>query len=47
MSEGLKQAGGNEALEKPVTFQAKLAAPAHVYDLRAADVPGLLESITG
>ena len=34
MSEDLKQAGGNEALEKPVSFEAKLAAKAHVYDLR-------------
>ncbi len=35
MSEDLRQAGGNEALEKPLAFEAKLAAPAHVYDLRA------------
>ena len=35
MSEDLNQAGGNEALEKPVTFEAKLAGKAHVYDLRA------------
>jgi len=34
MSEDLKQAGGNEALEKPVEIHAILAHPAHVYDLR-------------
>jgi hypothetical protein len=35
MSEELKQAGGNEALEKPVEVEAKLPQPMHVYDLRA------------
>lgn len=35
MSEDLKQAGGNEPLEKPVEVEATLAQPAHVYDLRA------------
>ena len=40
MSEDLKQAGGNEALEKPVTLEATLAAPAHVYDLRALQYLG-------
>lgn len=35
MSEDLKQAGGNEALEKAVEVEAKLAQAAHVYDLRA------------
>jgi hypothetical protein len=35
MSEDLKQAGGNEALEKPVSFEAKLPGKAHVYDLRS------------
>ena len=45
MSEDLKQRGGNEALEKPVTFEAKLAAPAHDYDLRSGKYLGLLESI--
>ena len=34
MSEDLKQAGGNEPLEKSVEIEAKLVAPAHVYDLR-------------
>ena len=45
MGEDLKQAGGNEALEKPVKFEAKLAAPAHVYDLRAGKYLGLIASI--
>jgi hypothetical protein len=35
MSEDLKQAGGNETLEKPVELDAKLLDFAHVYDLRA------------
>jgi len=34
MSEELKQAGGNEALEKPLELEATLSQPAHVYDLR-------------
>jgi hypothetical protein len=34
MSEELKQAGGNEALERPVELEATLSQPAHVYDLR-------------
>jgi hypothetical protein len=38
MSEDLKQAGGNEALEQPLDLTARLAPeapPAHVYDLRS------------
>ncbi len=35
MSEELKQAGGNEALEMPVEIEAALPQPMHVYDLRA------------
>jgi Beta-galactosidase len=35
MSEELKQAGGNEALEKPVEIEATLPQPMYVYDLRA------------
>jgi hypothetical protein len=35
MSEDLKQAGGNDALEKPVEVEAALPQPMHVYDLRA------------
>lgn len=46
MSEDLKQAGGNEALEKPATFEARLASKAHVYDLRAKKHLGLTDHIT-
>jgi hypothetical protein len=45
MSEDLKQAGGNEALEKPVSFGAKLAGKAHVYDLRAKKYLGETDRI--
>ncbi len=45
MGEDLKQAGGNEPLEKPVKFDAKLSAPAHAYDLRSGKYLGLLSSI--
>ena len=45
MSEDLKQAGGNELLEKPVSFDAKLPAKSHVYDLRSGKYLGLLDSI--
>ena len=41
MTEDLKQGGGNEALEKPVTFEAELAKPAHVVDLRSGKYLGL------
>jgi len=34
MSEDLKQAGGNEALERPMEIEAGLSKAAHVYDLR-------------
>jgi hypothetical protein len=34
MSEDLKQAGGNEALERPVELEATWSQPAHAYDLR-------------
>jgi len=36
MSEELKQAGGNEVLERPVKMEATISRPAHIYDLRAA-----------
>jgi hypothetical protein len=36
MSEDLKQAGGNQHLETPLTLTATLAQAAHVYDLRRA-----------
>ena len=45
MSEELKQAGGNEALEKPIDLAAKLGAPAHVYDLRTGKYLGLTDTI--
>lgn len=35
MSEDLKQAGGNAALEKPISVEATLAQARHIYDLRA------------
>ena len=35
MSEDLKQAGGNEALEKPIELEAVLSHLGHVFDLRA------------
>lgn len=46
MSEDLKQAGGNEALEKPVDLEAKLARSAHVYDLRTRKYLGHTDRIT-
>jgi hypothetical protein len=45
MSEELKQAGGNESLEKPVELEAVLAQPAHVYDLRAQTYLGRTDRI--
>ena len=45
MSEDLKQAGGNEALEKPVSFEAKLVGKAHVYDLRSGAYLGETDRI--
>lgn len=45
MSEDLAQAGGNEALEKPIQTQALLAEPAHVYDLRTGKYLGNTSSI--
>jgi hypothetical protein len=44
MSEELKQAGGNEALEKPIELTARLShlsPPRHVYDLRSGRYLGL------
>jgi hypothetical protein len=40
MGEDLKAKGGNGALENPVTFEARLAAPAHAYDLRSGKYLG-------
>ncbi len=46
MSEDLTQAGGNQQLEAPRAVTARLAAPAHVYDLRAARYLGHTDQIT-
>jgi hypothetical protein len=45
MSEDLKQAGGNEPLEKPITFIAKLSGKAHIYDLRSGTYLGELTDL--
>jgi hypothetical protein len=45
MSEDLKQAGGNEALEKSIDLDAKLAQPAHAYDLRTGRYLGHTERL--
>ncbi len=46
MGEDLKQRGGNEALEKPVTFEATLAAPGYVYELRTGRALGKVDKFT-
>jgi len=46
MAEDLKQAGGNEAFEKPVEITAQLQAAAHVYDLRTQKYLGQTDKIT-
>jgi Beta-galactosidase len=45
MSEDLKQAGGNEALEQPITLEARLEHPAHVYDLRSRAYLGYTDRV--
>ncbi|HXU77797.1 MAG TPA: beta-galactosidase, partial [Methylomirabilota bacterium] len=40
MSEDLKQAGGNESLERPIEIEATLPETAHWYDLNAATYLG-------
>ena len=40
MTEDLKQGGGNEALEKSITFEASLAQAGHIYDLRSGKYLG-------
>ncbi len=45
MGEDLKQAGGNENLEKPFQTEARLDHPAHVYDLRSGKYLGLIDTI--
>jgi hypothetical protein len=46
MSEDLKQAGGNQALERPVDLTAKLTTASHVYDLREAKYLGRVDRIS-
>jgi hypothetical protein len=46
MSEDLKQAGGNEAWEKPIDLVAQLDVPAHVYDLRTQRYLGRTDRIS-
>src|SRR5579883_701208 len=45
MSEDLKQAGGNQALETSISTQAVLRQPAHVYDLREQKYLGFTNQI--
>ncbi len=45
MSEDLKQAGGNEALERTLPVEAKLRASRHVYDLRSQTYLGYTDRI--
>jgi hypothetical protein len=46
MSEDLKQAGGNEALEHAVEITATLAAGGHAYDLRSGRYLGQTDRLT-
>lgn len=46
MSEDLKQAGGNEALEKPINLTARLAQKAHIYDLRKEQYVGYTDTLS-
>jgi hypothetical protein len=43
MREELKQAGGNEQLEKPVRFSARLERPGHVVNLRTGEKLGRVD----
>jgi hypothetical protein len=45
MGEDLKQHGGNTGLERPVSFEAKLLAKAHVYDLRSGKYLGHTDAV--
>jgi len=45
MSESLQQAGGNEALEKPVQINAALAERVHIYDLNTQTYMGYADHI--
>ena len=46
MSEDLKQAGGNEALEKKLMVTARLNRKQHLYDLKAGRYLGDLQEVT-
>ncbi len=46
MSEELKQIGGNQALEQPLTTEAVLREKAHVYDLRTESYLGFTNRIS-
>lgn len=46
MSEVLRQAGGNEALELPIDVEARLPAPAHVYELPSGRYAGHSDRFT-
>jgi len=46
MSEDLKQAGGNESLEKSIEFEARLSKAGHVYDLRSEKYLGQTDRLT-
>jgi hypothetical protein len=46
MSEELKQAGGNEALEHAQHVEAKLPQRSHVYDLRTGEYLGQVDKIS-
>lgn len=46
MSEDLKQAGGNESLEKPVEVRARIPKPAHIYELWTGKYLGEVSSWT-
>jgi hypothetical protein len=45
MSESLRQAGGNEALEKPVQLHVTLPQPEHIYDLNTQTYLGRADHI--
>ena len=45
MSESLQQAGGNEALEKPVQLNAALPQREHIYDLNTQTYLGYADHI--
>src|SRR4029079_12222135 len=46
MSEELKQLGGNQALEQPLTTEAVLREKAHIYDLRTETYVGFTNRIS-